>query len=159
MNNPSTGHLARPAAQPAPTHDWTQMGLWLVAAPLVYNVAEGAGVQTSSRLTLLVKSGCAISDTMGVSFTRGISWVSSAFKHRMQNRLSAHFDLTNRVTVLFTSVRLEADCVEGPQVLGYSCSASHAFRVSSGRDTTWLLVELMSIGYSRAHSAPASMNS
>jgi hypothetical protein len=42
-------------------------------------------------MTLLVKSRWPISNTIGVSFTRGISSVSLAFKHRMQNRLSTHF--------------------------------------------------------------------
>jgi divalent metal cation (Fe/Co/Zn/Cd) transporter len=42
MNKPSTGHLACPAAPPAFTRDWTRMGLWLVAATMAYNVAEGA---------------------------------------------------------------------------------------------------------------------
>jgi hypothetical protein len=37
-------------------------------------------------LTLLVKSWWPISNTMGVSFTKGISLVSLAFKHRMQDR-------------------------------------------------------------------------
>jgi divalent metal cation (Fe/Co/Zn/Cd) transporter len=42
MNNPSTGHLARPEAQPALTPNWTRIGLWLVAATMAYNIAEGA---------------------------------------------------------------------------------------------------------------------
>jgi divalent metal cation (Fe/Co/Zn/Cd) transporter len=53
MNPPSTDHLARPAAQPARTRDWARIGLWLVAATLAYNIAEGtialwAGVQAGS---------------------------------------------------------------------------------------------------------------
>jgi divalent metal cation (Fe/Co/Zn/Cd) transporter len=42
MNHPSTDHLKRPAAQPALTRDWMQIGLWLVAATMGYNIAEGA---------------------------------------------------------------------------------------------------------------------
>jgi hypothetical protein len=74
-------------------------------------------------------------------------------------RKTPHGHISNLVTVLCTSVRIEADCVGWPQVLGYSGSASHAFSISSGRDAAWLLIELMSIGYNRVHFAQASRKS
>ena len=53
MNNPSMDHLAGPQPPPALTHDWARIGLWLVAATMAYNVAEGvialwAGVRAGS---------------------------------------------------------------------------------------------------------------
>lgn len=42
MNNPSSDHLAGPQPPPAHTRDWAQIGLWLVAATMAYNVVEGA---------------------------------------------------------------------------------------------------------------------
>jgi divalent metal cation (Fe/Co/Zn/Cd) transporter len=42
MNSTSTDHLARPESQPAFPCDWGRIGLWLVAATMAYNVAEGA---------------------------------------------------------------------------------------------------------------------
>jgi divalent metal cation (Fe/Co/Zn/Cd) transporter len=53
MNNPSMDHLAGPQSPSALTHDWARIGLWLVAATMAYNVAEGvialwAGVRAGS---------------------------------------------------------------------------------------------------------------
>jgi hypothetical protein len=42
-------------------------------------------------VTLLVKLRWPISNPIGLSFTRGISSVTLASKHRMWNRLSTHF--------------------------------------------------------------------
>jgi divalent metal cation (Fe/Co/Zn/Cd) transporter len=42
MNTTSADRLAPPAPPSAPAHDWTRIGLWLVTATMVYNVAEGA---------------------------------------------------------------------------------------------------------------------
>jgi divalent metal cation (Fe/Co/Zn/Cd) transporter len=53
MNNPSMDHLVGPQPPSALTHDWARIGLWLVAATMAYNVAEGvialwAGVRAGS---------------------------------------------------------------------------------------------------------------
>ena len=53
MNNPSGDHLVDPQPTPALTRDWARIGLWLVAATMAYNVAEGgialwAGVHAGS---------------------------------------------------------------------------------------------------------------
>jgi divalent metal cation (Fe/Co/Zn/Cd) transporter len=42
MNPTSADHLAHPEPRPALTRDWVRIGLWLVAATMAYNVAEGA---------------------------------------------------------------------------------------------------------------------
>jgi hypothetical protein len=42
MNDPSANHPVGPPSAPALTRDWAQIGLWLVAATMAYNVAEGA---------------------------------------------------------------------------------------------------------------------
>ena len=42
MNNTSADHFVGPQPPPAQTRDWTRIGLWLVAATMAYNVAEGA---------------------------------------------------------------------------------------------------------------------
>jgi Transposase domain (DUF772) len=57
--------------------------------------------------------------------------------------IGAGASVANLVTILFISVRNEADCVGLSSVHGYSCSAFHALRVSSGRYAAWLLVERM----------------
>ena len=67
-------------------------------------------MQTASQQTLLVKSWRAILNTMEKSFTRGTYSVSLAFKRHRQD---GFFELTNRVTTSFTSVRNEANRV-GP---------------------------------------------
>lgn len=53
MSNPSADHLADVRSSPALTRDWARIGLWLVAATMTYNVAEGiialwAGVHAGS---------------------------------------------------------------------------------------------------------------
>jgi hypothetical protein len=47
--------------------------------------------QTSSQLTLLVKSRRPISNAMEVGFSRGMGPVSLAFKHRLPYRFYARF--------------------------------------------------------------------
>jgi divalent metal cation (Fe/Co/Zn/Cd) transporter len=42
MNDPSANQPVGPQPAPARTRDWAQIGLWLVAATMAYNVAEGA---------------------------------------------------------------------------------------------------------------------
>jgi divalent metal cation (Fe/Co/Zn/Cd) transporter len=42
MKHPSIDHPAHPHPPPALTRDWARIGLWLVAATMAYNVAEGA---------------------------------------------------------------------------------------------------------------------
>ncbi len=42
MDKPSTDHFMGSPSPRALTHDWARIGLWLVAATMAYNVAEGA---------------------------------------------------------------------------------------------------------------------
>jgi divalent metal cation (Fe/Co/Zn/Cd) transporter len=42
MDKPSTDHFMGPPSPLALPHDWARIGLWLVAATMAYNVAEGA---------------------------------------------------------------------------------------------------------------------
>jgi hypothetical protein len=42
MDNPAADHLTGPQLVSALTRNWARIGFWLVAAPMGYNVAEGA---------------------------------------------------------------------------------------------------------------------
>jgi hypothetical protein len=53
--------------------------------------------QTGPTQTLLIKSRQSISNAIGARFTRGMTLVSLAFKRRIQDRFSAHLELTNKV--------------------------------------------------------------
>ncbi len=63
----------------------------LIPPPGLAADESSLAVQPSPKLTLLVKSRWPVSNTMGVSFTRGIASVSLAFKHCMQDCFAARF--------------------------------------------------------------------
>ena len=61
--------------------------------------------QTTSKLTLLVKSLRSIPNAMGMRVMSGMFAVSLAFKRHPQDCFSRVFELTNRVKITLTLVR------------------------------------------------------